>query len=353
MGARPLAGWQGCSATTGEVSMGWHIFYSYAHEDDELRKKLVTFLAPLRQQRRITEWYDRKIEPGAPWNEEIRNQLSQANLFLFLLSYEFLDSDYCFGVEVEEAFERVKLGQAKVVPVLVKPCLWEDSRFSALQIVPREGKPICPTDDPRSASLDLFREVAKEIRDIVSEEPPQPITTAEERPETHKFDSSLELVRNQVRSYAHLYERTRQRMSPSDARTARMEQILDRMRSLATASYPLLQELAASPSPGERLAAVAILQVFASESLLPFLVGLVRTEKPFVCFHALAALRFAVNSLDPSSYETLRQAITEASAALRQIKAGPTTDRARQLAAAEKELQANINAIAGPSKTFD
>jgi hypothetical protein len=336
--------------------MSWQIFYSYAHEDDELRKKLITFLGPLRQQKRITEWHDRQIEPGALWDKEIRSELSQANLILFLLSSEFLDSDYCFGVEVETALDRMKRGEARVVPVLMKPCLWEDSRFSALQIVPRDAKPICSTDDPRSASLELFHEVAKEIRDIVTGDPPQPIAPVAEHPEAHTFDSSLELVRNQVRSYAHNYERTRQRMKASNARTARMEQIMGSMQSLATASYPLLRELVASPSPGERLAAVAILQVFASESLLPFLVGLVKTEKPFVCFHALTALRFAVNSLDPTSYDALTQAINEAKAALQQAhpaQVGPGTDRARMLADAEKELDANIKAIAAPTRTFD
>ena len=333
--------------------MGWQVFYSYAHEDDELRKKLFTFLGPLRQQKRITEWYDRKVEPGALWDKEIRSELSSANLFLFLLSYEFLASDYCFGVEVEKAFERAKLGQAKVIPVLMKPCLWEDSRFSALQIVPRDAKPICSTDDPRSASLELFNEVAKEIRDIVAQEPPEPIAPVAESSRAPKFDSVLDLVRNQVRSYAHIYERTRQRMPPSDARTARMEQIMTSMRNMATASYPLLKELAASPSPGERLAAVAILQVFASESLLPFLVGLVKSEKPFVCFHALKALRFAVNSLDPISYNALTRAVEEARAALQQAQVGPGADRARMLAAAEQELHANIESISVPTRTFD
>ena len=332
--------------------MGWQIFYSYAHEDDELRKKLVTFLGPLRQQKRITEWHDRKVEPGALWDKEIRGELSQANLILFLLSPEFLDSDYCFGVEVETALNRLKQGEAKVVPILLRPCLWDYSRFSALQMIPRDAKAVSLWN-----SLDeALRDVAGEISKIVSQDPPQPKAPAAERAGARVFDPALELVRNQVRSYAHLYERTRQRMRASDARTARMEQIMTSMRNLATASYPMLDELAASPSPGDRLAAVAILQVFASESLLPFLVGLVMSEKPFVCFHALKALRFAVNSLDPTSYDALTRAIRDAKAALHQAhpaEVGPGTGRAEMLAGAEQELQANIDSISGPARTVD
>jgi len=65
--------------------MAWQIFYSYAHEDDELRKKLVTFLGPLRQQKLITEWHDRMIDPGTDWDRGIHDELSKANLILFLL----------------------------------------------------------------------------------------------------------------------------------------------------------------------------------------------------------------------------------------------------------------------------
>ena len=332
--------------------MGWRIFYSYSHADGELVKKLVTVLGPLRKQNRITEWNDRMIEPGADWDKGIHDELSKASLVLFLLGPEFLDSDYIFGVEVEAAFERMKRGEAKVVPILMRPCLWDRSPFSELQIIPRDAEAVSS-----SRSLDeALREVASEISKIVTEEPPKPRPGTADDGDTQAFSRSLGLVRDQVRCYARICERTRQRMPPSDARTARMEQIVTSMQNLATASYPLLGELAASPSPGERLAAVAILQVFASESLLPFLVGLVKSEKPFLCFHALKALRFAVNSLDPTSYDALTRAVRDAKAALQQAhpaEVGPGTGRAKMLDDADRELQANIHSISGPARTSD
>jgi len=237
----------------------------------------------------------------------------------------------------------MKRGQAKLVPVLMRPCLWEESRFSDLQIIPRDAKPICSSGDPRSASLELLREVASEIRKIVAEELQQPRSRSSETSDSENFDTSLELVRHQVRSYARIYERTRQHMPASDARSRRMEQIMANMRNLATASYPLLQELAASPSPGERLAAVSILQVFASERQLQFLLSLVKGENPFVVYHALKALRVAVNSLEPQSYPALSLTIQEAKLALRGLAASHR--RSRELAAAEQEFEANITAM--------
>ncbi len=325
--------------------MAWRVFYSYSHEDETLRKKLGTYLAPLKQQNRIVEWCDRDIEAGANWASEIKQELRTADLILLLVSAEFLASEYCFGVEVEEAMARLKRGEVKVVPVLLKPCMWQESRFSELQIIPRDAKPVisCPSIEQ------ALTDVAEEIRNLVSEPVPstaQAVTVAQPR----HFDASLELVRAQIRAYAHLYERTRQNMRASPERTRRMEQVFQNMRNLATAAYPLLDELASSPSPGERLAAVAILEVFAAGSCLPFLVKLIGSEKPFVGYHAARALQFAVGSLDPQCYPALERALNDAEQALRSADVGFDTDRQKVLDAARQELRASISALKGKER---
>src|SRR5262249_52435434 len=230
---------------------------------------------------------------------------------------------YCFGVEVERALTRLKAGEVRVVPILLRPCLWQESRFSELQIIPRDAKAISSLTSPQEG----FDSVANEIRALVSASPPS-LSEEPRRPaEQRAFESSLDLVRGQIQSYARLYERTRQRMPGSRERTERMEKVFANMRALATAAYPLLGELADSPSPGERLAAVAILQVFASERFLGFLVGLVSSEKPFVAYHAIVALGFAVGSLDPRAHRQLKEALREARVALESAGVGVDTDR--------------------------
>jgi hypothetical protein len=331
------------------VHMAWRVFYSYSHKDAELRGTLSTFLAPLKNQHKIVEWYDRKIQPGANWDTEISAQLESAELILFLVSADFLASEYCFGVEVQRALTRLKLGEVKVVPVLLKPCLWQESRFSELQMIPRDAKAITSW----ASDADAFADVANEIRKLISDPPPSPSSKDAEPSQPHRFDTSLDLVRSQVHSYAQLYERTRQRMSPSSDRTHRMEQIFEKMRDLATASYPLLDELANSPSPGERLAAVAILEVFAAEHFLPFLVKLVASEKPFTGYHATKALSFAVGAVDTHVYPLLLEAIKQAQSALNVARVGFDTDRQTMLRDAEHMLQQTIQALAAPTDSWD
>jgi hypothetical protein len=326
--------------------MAWRVFYSYSHKDAALRDALATHLAPLRQQNRIEEWYDRDIKPGTDWHEEISSRLDSADLILLLVSADFLASDYCFGVEIDRAMDRLKGGEVEVVPILLRPCLWQDSRFSQLQIVPRDAQPVVS-----AASVDdALLEVAQEIRKLVVGAPPGAAQQNTGRPEPAVPNISLDLVRRQVLSYARLYERTRQRMKPSDARTGRMEHIMERIRDIATASYPLLPELAGSPSPGERLAAVSILQVFAHERYLPFLVEMIGSEKPFVGYHAVKALHFAVGALDASLYPQLGTAIADAQKALKTASAGFDTGRQRLLDKAEAELRQAMEDLAPPVK---
>jgi HEAT repeat protein len=132
-----------------------------------------------------------------------------------------------------------------------------------------------------------------------------------------------------------------------------MEQIFQKMRGIATAAYPLLDELAGSPSPGERLAAVSVVQVFAAERSLPFLVKLVASEKPFVGYHATVALRFAVGAMGSHMYPQLLDAIHEAQAALRSASVGFDTDRQTVLRVAEQELRETITALGAPAERYD
>jgi TIR domain-containing protein len=327
--------------------MSWRIFFSYSHKDAELRQMLATFLAPLKRRGKIEEWYDRQIRPGADWNKEISSELDSANLILFLVSADFLASDYCDGVEVEKAMTRLKRKEVEVVPILLRQCLWKESRFSELQFIPRNDRPIIG-----SPSLDeAFAEVAREIQQIVAIAPP--LASGVSQPTAKRFDSSLDLVRDQIRSYSRQYERTRQRMRPSDARTQRMEEVFERMRQLAPCAYPLMDELAESPSPGERLCSVAILQLFAAKEYLPFLVEMVGSEKPFVGYHAIKALRFAVGALDPLYHQELSAALDKADVALRSAVVGLDEERQQLLQEAKDELSRTTKELSAGGARYD
>jgi hypothetical protein len=117
------------------------LFYSYAHEDETLRDQLNDPLALLQHQGYIQGWYDRDISAGGLWAEKIDKRLETAQIILLLVSSSFLASKYCYGVEMQKAMARHEDGQAIVIPIILRPCDWEDAPFGKLQALPKDAKP--------------------------------------------------------------------------------------------------------------------------------------------------------------------------------------------------------------------
>lgn len=124
--------------------------------------------------------------------------------------------------------------------------------------------------------------------------------------------SDTSVVRQQILDLAHEYERIRAVMPPGDERTRKMEIVMAKMRTLALASYSLLPEFANSQTPGERLAAVAMLQVKPNSAHLDWLASRLSEEKPFIGYHAAVALLSAVRALGISKREELQSAVEKA-----------------------------------------
>ena len=327
------------------MARSWNLFYSYSHEDALLRDELAKFLAPLRHKGQIVEWYDRQIEPGLRWESAISDKLQSANLILLLVSAAFLASDYCFGVEMEMAMRQVKNGTARIVPVLLRPCLWVESRFSELQLLPRDAKAVTsyPSRD------DAFAEIASEIG-VMTKEPPPVGESTLKRDSDQASAADLTLVRDQVIAYARLYERIRQQMTASMERTEKMQEVFDRMKSLANAAFPLLPALMRSQSPGERLAAVSILECFGNARYLEFLVELIRSEQPFIGYHAASALEFAVSGMEPRYYPVLLKGIEEALGALGSVTQSSGSDRKTILLRAHTKLTEAMETVTLPAQ---
>ena len=84
---------------------------------------------------------------------------------LLLVSADFLNSDYCYDVELIRAMERHEQGDARILPVILRPCDWHGAPFGKLRAVPADGKPVV-----KHATLDEgFLEVAQAIREVAGE----------------------------------------------------------------------------------------------------------------------------------------------------------------------------------------
>ena len=115
---------------------GIEVFLSYSHADEGHVKELLKHLDLLRRQGLIEPWYDRRIEAGAKLHTEIDARLNSADVVLLLVSPDFVSSDYCYEREMERALDRHRVGEATVMPVILRPCDWHSAPFGDLMAVP-------------------------------------------------------------------------------------------------------------------------------------------------------------------------------------------------------------------------
>jgi hypothetical protein len=141
------------------------VFYAYSRVDEALRDKLAKHLSPLEREGLIQSWHDRHIRPGRDWENEIDTSLDSAGVILLLISPDFIASEYCYGKEVKRALERHRIGEARAIPVILRPVDWHGTPIAKLQALPKDGRPVTQWSDQDAAFLD----VAKGVRDAVCE----------------------------------------------------------------------------------------------------------------------------------------------------------------------------------------
>lgn len=140
------------------------VFFSYAHEDEELKDKLSNHLAILQRLGIITGWHDRMIGAGDEWSKEIEQHLNSAQIILLLISADFMASDFCYSVEMTRAVERHDRGEAQVIPLILRACHWQGAPFSKLQALPKNGRPVTSWPNIDEA----FTNIAKGIEDAAT-----------------------------------------------------------------------------------------------------------------------------------------------------------------------------------------
>jgi len=137
------------------------IFISYAHEDEAFKDELVIRLKGLQRNGYLITWHDRKIEPGQLWDAAIKSALDTASIIVFLVSPDFLASDYIHNVEIKKAFERYHAGACKIVPVIIRRCDFENTEIGKLQALPKNAEPIKKWPDKDEAWYDVLMQLKR------------------------------------------------------------------------------------------------------------------------------------------------------------------------------------------------
>lgn len=154
-------------------------FISYSHHDKAALERLHVHLKNLIRDGHIETWYDRDILAGSELDAEIEREMEAADLFLLMVSPDFIASDYCVEREMKRALERHAGGNARVVPIIVEECDWKAmDMLRQLKAVPADGKAISEWANPNTAYLNVVQELRR-----ITEAENAPKATAKTAPE--------------------------------------------------------------------------------------------------------------------------------------------------------------------------
>ena len=143
------------------------LFYSYSHKDETHRGNMEKSLAILEQDGLLYEWFDGKILPGENISSKIMEEMDKADIFVFLISPDFIASQEC-NKEWEYARNLCSDGNARFrIPIIVRPCPWLDLlNGDDVKALPNDGKPVASYDHQDEAWLEVYQGVKEVLNKI-------------------------------------------------------------------------------------------------------------------------------------------------------------------------------------------
>lgn len=128
------------------------VFVSYSHADDEWLERLRVHLKPLKKS--IDLWDDGRIRPGSEWLAEITKALEEARAAIFLVSADFLASDFITNIEVPALLKSARDGGIEILSVIVGP-----SQFASVEALSKYQT----VNDPKAPLIGLSKAKQEEV----------------------------------------------------------------------------------------------------------------------------------------------------------------------------------------------
>lgn len=144
-----------------------NMFISYSHADAVFLAELKKFMAPLRRNGLIDDWCDLELVAGEKLDEEISQALQKADLFVFLVSADFLNSWYCYEVELAHALSRIENSDVRVLPLIVRNCPWKKTELKGFVAIPKDGLAISSWGNQDDAFTDAVERIEKSANKLL------------------------------------------------------------------------------------------------------------------------------------------------------------------------------------------
>jgi hypothetical protein len=166
IGGRGYSGSVGLPSLSGTGNKALVLFVSYSHVDETLKNELLKHLQPLKRLKLIETWHDSKLKPGDSIDDGVFTKLDEADIALFLVSADFINSEYCY-LELEKALERQAKGKMAVIPIVLRSCLWKYTALKSLLALPKDGKAVTAWTNQDEAFTNIAEGVRAKAEEIL------------------------------------------------------------------------------------------------------------------------------------------------------------------------------------------
>ena len=144
-------------------------FISYSHKDENYLDLLHRHLAQLKRENLVEAWTDQNILAGDNLNNKILSTLENAQMFIALLSPDYINSSYCYENEFKTAQTMQGDSRLIIVPVVLEPCDWKNTPFAQYKALPKDAKPVSEWSNENNAMLDVIQNIRKLVSEYSKE----------------------------------------------------------------------------------------------------------------------------------------------------------------------------------------
>ena len=118
------------------------VFISYSRKDKRFLDELHAHLSHHVRTGIVTYWDDTKIIPGSRWRDELNKALRSAKVGVFLVSADFLASDFIAKRELPPLLQASLQENVVILSVVLSACMFGDTELAGFQAVNAPSDPL-------------------------------------------------------------------------------------------------------------------------------------------------------------------------------------------------------------------
>lgn len=129
------------------ISMRDQVFISYHRGDRVWMHELRKYLRPMEQFGLVSIWSDEEIPAGAKWLDELQAALAKAKVAVFLVTQDFLNSEFIREFELKPLLSAAETGEVSIVWIPVRASGYKQMEFAPIQSIIPPDNPVAQMDE--------------------------------------------------------------------------------------------------------------------------------------------------------------------------------------------------------------